>query len=127
MPGTEPFAPWPAWAGAALAPVPPPVIPVTPGTYSGIPARAIPALFIPGNPGTPPVPLPQAPAPLQVPAWFPGAPGVPAGEPFIPWPQYPASGIAAARQDILNAAATGTATAAAPRPRTKASRALPPH
>ena len=126
MPGTEPFAPWPAWTGAALAPVPPPVIPATRGTYSGVPGRAIPGLFIPGNPGTPPVPLPQAPAPLQVPAWFPGAPGAPAGEPFTPWPQYPVTGIAAAGQDILNAAATVTAVAAASLDVTKAAWVLPP-
>ena len=126
LPGGEPFTPWPqAQPGGPVTPgAPPPAL--VPGSYDAIPGIAIPALFVPGRPSPPLAPLPVAPAPLQVPAWFPSAPSAPGQEPFTAWPQYLPATLAPAGLDVLNAAAVVTATAAASLTVTKAAWQLPP-
>jgi hypothetical protein len=85
------------------------------GDYAGVWIALVP----PAGAGTP---LPWPP-----PAYRPGKlPGLPGGEPFVPWPQPGPSAVVTAAQDVLAAAATVTATAAASLDVAKAGWQFPP-
>jgi uncharacterized protein DUF4082 len=88
VPGAVPFT-WAALVAPGPVPPPPVIIPATPGTYSGIPGRAVPGLFIPGNPGPVPAQPPVTELAQFGPAWHPGdgLPGMPGGIPFLAVPQ----------------------------------------